>query len=376
MRYYCCLSLLIVCIIGLVSTPASARRTEPDLTAASALLMDYTTGEVLYQRDAFARRSPASTTKILTAIVAMEKGTLNQPIVATEDACKAEGSSIYLKKGERHTLRELLYAILLNSGNDASVAVAENLAGSEAVFAEWMTAKARSIGARNSFFKNSNGLPRKGHYTTAYDLALITRYALRNPVFVNIVKTKKHFISWPGRDQERLLINHNKLLWQYPYADGVKTGYTIEAGHCLASTAIKDGHRLIAVVLKSRNMYKDSKELFEYGFKNYKLLTVIPPHKALPKVSIAEGASPYIRVLPDRTLSLVVPRGSEQKVKLTLQMKDPIKAPVNRLQKVGEIEVKLGNKLIDRVPVVSAADVPKKNIWQKLWEWLTKKKYF
>ena len=244
---------------------------KPDLTAESAILMDFTTGKIVYEKNADLRRAPASTTKILTAIVALERGDLKQNISATAAACKIGGSSIWLSQGEIHSMEDMLYGILLSSGNDASASVAENLAGSEKQFAEWMTEKAHTIGATSSSFKNSCGMPQPGHYTTARDLAVITRYALNNPTFSSMVKTKKKTIAWPGREYDRAMINHNKLLWRYQYADGVKTGYTREAGKCLVASATRNGHRLIAVVLNSKQTYDDTQKMFEFGFENYQI---------------------------------------------------------------------------------------------------------
>lgn len=279
--------IFIFSITGMVDSSLTTAASELDLNAGSAVLMDYTTGQVLYRKNPFMQRPPASTTKILTSIIAIEKGNLQRKIIASRTAARADGSSIYLRAGESHSLKELLYGILLNSGNDASIAVAENLAGSESKFAEWMTAKAVQIGAVDSHFKNCNGLPDKEHYSTAYDLAIIARYALRNPVFADIVKTKRKLIPWPGNPFKRILINHNKLLWRYQFADGVKNGYTTEAGRCLVSSATKDGRRLIVVVLKSKDLYGDSTKLLDYGFKNYQLLTTITPFQTSMKFNVA-----------------------------------------------------------------------------------------
>jgi D-alanyl-D-alanine carboxypeptidase (penicillin-binding protein 5/6) len=304
--------ILIFSIAGMLdSFPTAA--SELNLNAGSAILLDYTTGQILYGKNAFVRRPPASTTKILTSIIAIEKGNLQQTVTASKTAARADGSSIYLRAGETHSLAELLYGILLNSGNDASIAVAENLAGSELKFAEWMTAKAGQIGAVDSHFRNCNGLPAKDHYSTAYDLAIIARYALRNPVFADMVKTKRKLIQWPGNSGERILINHNKLLWRYPYADGVKTGYTEEAGGCLVSSASKAGHRLIAVVLKSKDIYGDSTKLFDYGFDNYQLLTTVTPFRTSMKINIAEAYLPQVPLALHRVINPVIYARAPQK---------------------------------------------------------------
>jgi D-alanyl-D-alanine carboxypeptidase (penicillin-binding protein 5/6) len=365
------LKVLIVSLVLLFTKGGPAFATpRPNLEASSAVLMDVATGKVLLAKNSSERRAPASTTKILTALVAMERGEMDQVITTSQNASNADGSSIWLAPGEKHTMEELLYGVLLSSGNDASVAIAEGLAGSEKEFAVWMNEKAKVIGAKNSCFKNCNGLPKAGHFSTAYDLALITRYALHNPVFAEMVKTKKKAIEWPGRDYNRLMVNHNKLLWRYEFADGVKTGYTKQAGRCLVASATKNGHRLIAVVLNSKRMYEDSKLLFEYGFNNYQLLTVIQSEQKIGSILVDEGVNKKVPLLSHRPVTLVIPKGQLDQVKVNIETPSSIPAPVERLQKVGEVEVKIGSKLIEKVPVVTAAGVPKKSLWRRVWNWL------
>lgn len=342
----------------------------PNLEASSAVLMDVATGKVLLAKNGSERRAPASTTKIMTALVALERGEMDRVITTSLNASKVDGSSIWLASGEKHTLEELLYGVLLSSGNDASVAIAEGLAGSEKEFAAWMNEKAKVIGAKDSYFKNCTGLPETGHFSTAYDLALITRYALHNPVFTKMVKTKKKAIEWPGRDYNRLMVNHNKLLWRYEFADGVKTGYTRQAGRCLVASATKNGQRLIAVVLNSKRMYEDSKLLFEYGFNNYQLLTVIQSEQKIGSIPVVEGINNEVPLLSHRPITLVIPKGQLDQVRVNIEVPNSIPAPVERLQQVGEVQVKIGSKLIEKVPVVTAAGVPKVSLWRRLWNWL------
>lgn len=361
---------LLALIVTLTKTAPAIAAYRPNLAATAAILMDFTTGKVIFAKNISERRAPASTTKILTALVALERGELNQVITTSQNASKVGGSSIWLAPGEKHTLKELLYGVLLNSGNDASVAVAEGLAGSEANFAGWMNEKARAIGAQDTCFKNSNGLPETGHYTTAYDLALITRYALHNPVFAEIVKTKRKAIEWPGREYNRLMVNHNKLLWRYEYADGVKTGYTKQAGRCLVASATKNGQQLIAVVLNSKLMYEDTRELFEYGFNNYQLMTLVGSDQKIGSIPVMEGIDPQVSVLPHRPVTIVVPKGQINNIKVNLEIPRAIHAPVERLQQVGELKVKIGAKIVDKIPVVTAVGVEKEGFWRRLWNWL------
>lgn len=359
---------MIACLM--IAHSSSRAAGQPALVAESAILMDFTTGEVLYQKNADIRRPPASTTKIVTALVALEHGDLQQPIVATENASRAEGTSIWLAKGEKHSLEDMLYGILLPSGNDAAIAVAENLAGSQEKFAEWMNEKAKALGAVSSQFKNSSGLPQPGHYTTARDLAIITRYALHNPIFNTIVRTKKRTMAWPNHDYDRTLINHNKLLWRYEYTDGVKTGYTREAGRCLVASATRGGHRLISVVLNSKKMYEDTQAMFEYGFNNYQLITIVSPQEKVGEVAVNSGVEKKVPVLPHRSITLLLPKGAENELKVNLEIRTQVEAPVERMQQVGELQVRLGEKIIQKVPVVTAASVPKKGFFQLFWDWV------
>ena len=341
-----------------------------ELKAVAAVLMDYTTGEIIFAKNAEEIRPPASTTKILTALVAVEHGQLNQIITASEKASKTDGSSIWLSTGEQHTLEDLLYGILLSSGNDASVAVAESLAGSEEKFANWMTEKAHSLGAMKSNFKNCNGLPNEEHYTTAHDLALIARQALHNPKIDEIVRTKKKVIDWPGHPWDRMMINHNKLLWRYEFTDGVKTGYTKEAGKCLISSATKNGHRLISVVLNSRDMYEDSIKLFNYGFENYQLVTLASDKIKLGTVDVLQGIETNVSVLPQRSLTVLVPRGFESKLRVNLELPSKIKAPVEREQLLGELQVHLGKRLLEKVPLVAERQISQEKPWVRFWQWV------
>jgi D-alanyl-D-alanine carboxypeptidase (penicillin-binding protein 5/6) len=359
-----CLSLIFFCNIAVMAL------SKTELAAESAILMDFTTGQVLFEKNADQPAPPASTTKIVTALVALERGDLKQEIVVSDNASRAEGSSVYLSGGETHSLEELLYGVLLSSGNDASLAVAEGLAGSETLFADWMNQKAQALGAKSSNFKNCSGLPEEGHYTTAYDLALITRYALNNPVFDAMVKTKSKNLSWPGKEHDRLLYNHNKLLWRYQFADGVKTGYTREAGRCLVSSATKNGHRLITVVFNSKLMYEDSQRLFEYGFDNYQLIGLVSNQERLGKVEVLAGIKDRIPVLPNRPLTLLLKKGMLEKLKVNLEMRRYVEAPVERMQEVGTLRVKLGNEILETVPVVAAESVPRKSFFQKIVDWV------
>jgi D-alanyl-D-alanine carboxypeptidase (penicillin-binding protein 5/6) len=242
------------------------------IKAKSAILMNANTGEIIYHYNAYQAMNPASTTKIMTTIIALEKESLDRMVTVSRDAASRCGTSLRLKPNEKISMRYLLYGVMLSSGNDAAAATAHAISGSEAAFSRLMNAKAKKIGMRNTQYKNASGLPAAGHYTTAYDMALLTRYALRNGHFAKIVSTKTKTITSyrSGKARSRTIHNHNKMLWKYPATIGVKTGYTIAAGGCLVSAAQKNGVTLIAVVLKTRFIYADSIKLFNYGFAKVK----------------------------------------------------------------------------------------------------------
>ena len=237
------------------------------LSAQSAILIDGATGEVIYEKNADKKMPMASTTKIMTAICTMENINSNVPIRVNSDAAGIEGSSIYLKAGEKITIKELLCGMLLNSGNDAATALALEVAGSVEKFSEIMNKTAIKIGANSTNFKNPSGLYDENHYTTARDLAKIAAYAMENPLIRWIVGLKEIKISNDGKGF-RYLKNHNKLLWQYEGCTGIKTGYTKKCGRCLVSSAKRGSKELIAVTLNAPDDWRDHKILFDYGFKD------------------------------------------------------------------------------------------------------------
>jgi len=239
------------------------------LSAQKAILMDAQTGRTLYEKSADSRSLIASTTKIMTALIVCEQCNVLDRMRIPKEAVGIEGSSMYLKEGEVLTVQELLYGLMLHSGNDAAVALAIYCGGTVEGFAGLMNDKAYRLGLTGTHFENPNGLDSPGHYSTARDLAVLTAYAMRNPIFRQTVSTKTVRIG------ERTLTNHNKLLWRVDGADGVKTGYTKAAGRILVSSATRDGRRLVAVTINDGNDWADHKALLEDGFSKYTLRTII-----------------------------------------------------------------------------------------------------
>ena len=242
---------------------------EPVINAQSAIVMDFDTGRVIFEKNAYQRRPMASTTKVMTAIIALENGNLDDIVTISRNATSIHGSLMHLHTGEKLPLRDLMYGLLLCSGNDASIAIAEHVGGSVEGFLEMMNNKAKEIGANNTHFTSPHGLDDVGHHSTAYDMALITKYALNIPVFNEIVKTKSIQVG------NRYLNNSNEMLTSYEGADGVKTGYTGRAGRCLITSATRDGRRFISVVL-----FCDSRSQRALSSKKYWtiLFIILPPH--------------------------------------------------------------------------------------------------
>jgi serine-type D-Ala-D-Ala carboxypeptidase (penicillin-binding protein 5/6) len=256
---------------------------DDDLSARALLLMDAKTGKILYQKDADVRLPPASTTKVLTAILTLESHKrFNDLLTVSKAATRVPASKLYLKPGQTVSVEDLLYGVLLASANDASVVLAEGIGGSVERFAEFMTKKAHDLGATNTHFSNPHGLTAADHYSTARDLALIFRYAMRNPIFRQIVHTKMssvRSVSAGKRSARARLIsvrNHNRLLWNYDGAIGGKTGYTFAAQKCFVGAVERNGITLIVSLLGSRDLWGDTKRLLEYGFDNYEALNTTP----------------------------------------------------------------------------------------------------
>jgi len=359
---------LIVLIAVMVGAGPVWASNAPVVDGLAAVLMDVETGEVLYAKNPHLRCPPASTTKIVTALLALERGELDCVVTVSLTAAEQEGSSVWLMPGEEQRLRDLIYGLMLGSGNDAATAIAETLAGSEKKFAVEMTKLARRLGAKNTRFRNASGLPAAGHYTTAYDLALITCHALKNPEFAMIVQTRNYTLPGNRLQKERLLYNHNKLLWRYEYADGVKTGYTRQAGSCLVASATKDGHRLVSVVFRSKHMYDDSQALLEYGFDEFRLVK-LTGEMFRETAPVQAGVTPSVAAIPGRDIMAVVPADAVGKVRVKTMFKPEVEAPVTCLEEVGQVQLYLGDKLLDAVPLLAAEAVPRRTFLFNVISW-------
>lgn len=258
--------LLGVLLLCSAAAPVYAE-TVPAVTAEAAVVMDMDTGQVLYGKAEHERRPPASLTKVMTGYLAAKQPNLQQTVTVSAEAAATGESSLNLKAGDQLAFADLLHGALMKSANDACVALAEQIAGSEAAFVHNMNLQACLLGCANTNFCNTNGLPAENHYSSAYDLAVMTRAAMQNETFAQIVQQQKYMVRW--LDGRQLLVhNTNRLLREYPGAIGVKTGTTNEAGQCLIAVAEKAGNRIIVVVLKSKNRFLDAVRLLDYGLSS------------------------------------------------------------------------------------------------------------
>ncbi|MEO2207172.1 D-alanyl-D-alanine carboxypeptidase family protein [Paenibacillus pabuli] len=261
----------------------------PSTHAQSAALIDVTSGRILYSKDGDKELRIASLTKIMTAIVAIEQGKLDDKVKVSPTAFAKEGSSLYLKLGEEMTLENMLYGLMLRSGNDAASAIAEHVGGSEEGFVLLMNKKAEEIGLVHSHFMNPHGLDADGHYSTANDLARLTAYALHNPVFKRIVATEDKSAPNPNESWEYSWHNKNKMLRLYEGADGVKTGYTKKAFRCLVSSATRNGQQLAAVTLNDGNDWNDHARMLDFGFENFPLVEVAKKEQPVANTDVVTG---------------------------------------------------------------------------------------
>jgi serine-type D-Ala-D-Ala carboxypeptidase (penicillin-binding protein 5/6) len=339
----------------------------PPVYASAGVLIESKSGAVLYAKNPDLRRAPASTTKMMTAIVALEKGNLSKVVKVSPLAAGTPGSSIWLRAGDKLTLKELLEGMMLQSGNDGSMAVAEGVAGSVDDFVGLMNLKAKEIGALNTNFRNPHGLRAPSHYTTALDLALIARYGLIHPGFSGLVKRKTAIVRWEEKPQKIEVRNTNRLLWYLEGADGVKTGTTNEAGYCLVASATRDGRQLIAAVLNSSDRWGDCARLLEYGFKEFVTLKIADHRKVVARLPVSDGAVPWVDLYPRSDLNAVVKKGSAEFIQPQMTLfKDQTSAPLRPGQVWGKIGYHYLDQMVEGVDLINLQPVQKKRQW---WLW-------
>lgn len=324
------------------------------ISAQYACVIDAKTGRVIYEKNAYSPHSMASTTKIMTALVALENSNLNDIVTVRKNAACVEGTSLYLKAGEKISMEDLLYGLMLQSGNDAAIAIAEHIAGSTEEFALLMTSRAKKIGAKNTVFKNPNGLDEDGHFTTAYDLALITQQALKNDTFAKIVASKSKTI----KNGTQTVTNHNKMLSMYPGCIGVKTGFTKKTGRCLVTAAEREGIQLIAVTLNAPNDWNDHKNMLNYAFENTVRFPLLAAGMTVNSITVKDAAQNTLELTAERDFYLSEDKNSKfQNAHISCKLPQSVTAPVKKGEEIGRVEIYYKDTLLDSIPLVAATDV-------------------
>lgn len=327
----------------------------PSVEAKAAVLVDAATGAVLYQRGMHERRPMASTTKVMTALIALERCDPEEWVRIGEGVRGVTGSALYLEPGERMQMKDLLAALLLRSANDGAVAVAEHVSGSVDAFARLMNQRAQELGARNTHFVNPHGLHEPDHYSSAYDLALITREAMKHPLFRELVSTRWAEVWRPDTNGTQVVRNHNHLLWRADFVDGVKTGYVRQAGRCLVASGSEEDWQLIAVVLDSPDPFEESLALLQYGFARFRRTVHARAGDALGRAPVSRGRSRWVAAVCEGDLAGVVgPQMEEGRVEVALE---EVEAPVAAGQRVGEARLVVGGRTVATSALVAGEPV-------------------
>ena len=334
------------------------------VSARRAYVLDTVSGRVLYEKNPEEQSLIASTTKIMTALIICEQCNVLDRMRIPKEAVGIEGSSMYLREGEILTLQELLYGLMLSSGNDAAVALAIYCGGTVEGFAELMNDKAHILGMHNTHFENPNGLDSPGHYSTARDLAVLAAYAMENPIFHKTVSAKSVKVG------ERYLTNHNKLLWRVEGADGVKTGYTQAAGRILVSSAARNGRRIIAVTMDDPNDWNDHTALLEEGFSRYRVQHILSKGQCVGTVEVLGGEMQRTEVLAAEDFDYAL--APEERTVCALPGKGFVYAPAVEGADAGFVYVLVEGKAVGKVPVVYGETVEQrkteeKSLWKKLF---------
>ena len=366
---------LLLCLLGagLAHAEAPIIPPPPSIAASSFLLVDADTQKVLVEENVNEPLPPASLTKIMTGYVAaveMQAGRLNgeEMVPVSVRAWKTPGSRMFIKEGTSVKVEDLIKGIVVQSGNDASVAIAEHIAGSEDAFADMMNQQAAVLGMRSTQFSNATGLPAEGHFTSAWDLSLLTR-AL-------ITEFPEHYEIYSMRSFTHNEIeqpNRNRLLWRDRTVDGVKTGHTDEAGYCLVASAKRDGMRLISVVMGTKSeeaRMRESQKLLSYGFRYFETQKVYDPQVPLKSAELWYGESDSLELGLAEPVVVTIPRGSYDDLEAEIKVRRVLEAPISQGEELGELRLKLYGEVVHRAPLQALADAPEAGMFSRLWDFL------
>lgn len=363
-----------------------------NLSGESAILIDGDTGQILFGKNPNMELYPASTTKIMTGILAIELGHMDDTVTIDDEIVQlTDGSHIALEPGERLNFEDLLYALLIQSANDAALAIAKHISGDIDKFVDLMNEKARELGALNTNFVNPNGLTHEDHITTAYDLSLMAKYAMENPKFRDIVANYHYEIPETNKkDETRYLNSNNRLLYssrkidvdgesipiKYEGATGIKTGYTVAAQNCLVASATRGDRNLIAVVLKAngREVFSDIHQLFNYGFDNYKKVNIATRGQVVDNIQVSDGISSTVEGAIEKDLFACVPKGGTDNIERVISLKESIEAPIKKGQALGTVAYYLEDQLLAESNIISTLNI-EKNMTSKITDKMPSKWY-
>ncbi len=345
------------------------------VSASSAALMVLDTGELIYEKNAYTERSMASTTKIMTSLIALEACTPQREIVVAEDMVQVEGTSMGLLPGDSVTLKTLVYGMLLQSGNDAANVAAIAVGGSVENFVAMMNERAKKIGMKNTSFATPSGLDDKNHYSTAYDMALLGCEALKNPEFAAICSQKSAALYYGNPPYRRTLTNHNRLLWSYRDTVGIKTGFTKKSGRCLVSAAHRDGVTLVAVTLNAPDDWNDHKAMFEYGFSVMENRVIDCDISSL-SLKMTGGEVERVGVKLASLPSVVMHSDSDAQIRQEIYIMRFEYAPVEKGKVVGEARYYIGDRMVCSVPIVTAENAEQKKIIEEPEQKVEQKGFF
>lgn len=328
----------------------------PAISAQTAIMVEANTGEILYEKNADQKAYPASITKIMTALLAIENGNLDKKVKVSENASGVEGSSIYLETGEKIPLRDLVYGLMLRSGNDAAIAIAEEIGGSTQNFVFMMNKKARELGAYNTHFVNPNGLHDPEHYTTARDMALISMAAMKNPEFKKVAAAKT-WVADRGEGKYNYFYNKNKVIYQYDGGTGIKIGFTKAAGRTLVASSERDGMELICVVMNAPDWFQDTYKLMDYAYNQYSAVKIAEGQRPLKAVGIRGGDKNFAKIGPKEDILCPVRKGSDARISVIYVLSDRPKAPLGRWQEAGHLKIYVNGKYLFSKPLYYLEDI-------------------
>ena len=346
----------------------------PAIAGTSFLLMDADTGKVIAERNSHEPMPPASLTKVMTGFIAAAeiaagRIALQDEVLVSVNAWRTGGSRMFIREGTKVTVDDLLHGIIVQSGNDASVALAEHIAGSESAFADMMNQQAAALGLLNSQFRNSTGLPAEDHYTSAWDLAVLTQAYIRQFPENYALYAKKDFTY-----SEIKQPNRNRLLWRDRGVDGVKTGYTEEAGYCLLASAVRDGMRLISVVMgtdSDATRVRESQELLSYGFRFFETKRLYEAGPSLKTAEVWYGEADAVDLGVAEPVVVTIPRGRYEDVALEMTLPELIEAPVETGDAIGELRIQLDGEELHVAPLVALASVAEAGALSRFWDFLS-----